>query len=341
MGAPAVRHDGSHQHGDRPGRRRGGRARSRHRSRARLQDRLQRALRLLSIRASARRSPSRGGAQRRVHRRRDRWRSRTISTSAIRAGPRSTSSCARRSAAWAKRATRSARRSPAATSRSTTRIRRAPSIRRLSIGMVGVIESLAHVTRSHFQRRGRRDRAARRADAGARRERVPRAHSRRRRRRAARVRPRRRARADRRAARGDQRRSRSRRRTTAATAALPSRSPSAASWIAERSTARRSTSARGAIFRSRALLFGEAQARVVVVDRPCRTPCSRSRSGTACRRASSAPSDALDAPLHDHDGDDSAHRPARDARRRVPRSDPANHVAARRRVAVVILPDGD
>ena len=134
----------------------------------------------------------RGGAQRRVHRRRGRWRSRTTSTSAIRSGPRSTSSCAKRSPEWARRATRSARRSPAATSRCTTRIRRAPCIRRRSIGMVGLVESLAHVTRSHFPATdgdaivllGEQHRRARR-------QRVSRAHSRRRRRRAAALRSRR------------------------------------------------------------------------------------------------------------------------------------------------------
>ena len=86
---------------------------------------------------------------------------------------------------------------------------------------------LAHHALELPERR-RHDRPARRADGGARRERVSRAHSRRRRRRAARVRSRRRTRADRRAARIDHRRARSRRRTTAATAVLPSRSPSAA-----------------------------------------------------------------------------------------------------------------
>ena len=104
---------------------------------------------------------------------RGRWRSPTASTSATRRGPRSSSSSARRVAASPRRAARSARRSPAATSRSTTRARPAPSIRRRSIGMVGLLDDVAHVTRSAFQRRRRRDHPARRADRRARRERVP------------------------------------------------------------------------------------------------------------------------------------------------------------------------
>ncbi len=57
------------------------------------------------------------------------------------------------------------------------------------IGMVGMIDSLAHVTRAHVSRRRRCDRSARRADRRARCERVSRDAPRHRRRRAAALRP--------------------------------------------------------------------------------------------------------------------------------------------------------
>ncbi|OYV62373.1 MAG: hypothetical protein B7Z72_15240 [Gemmatimonadetes bacterium 21-71-4] len=63
-----------------------------------------------------------------------RWPSPIISTSAIRAAPRSTSSCARPWPAWARRAAPWVRRSPAATCRCTTRARAGPCIPRPSSG---------------------------------------------------------------------------------------------------------------------------------------------------------------------------------------------------------------
>ena len=90
---------------------------------------------------------------------------------------------------------------------------------------------------------------------------------------------------------------------------------------------------------TRALLFGEAQARVVLsTDRPDTVLAIAKRHGVPARVIGTV--GRLGSPAHDRDGHDSAHRPARDARRGVPRSHPANHVAARRRVAVVILPEG-
>ena len=91
----------------------------------------------------------------------------------------------------ARRATRSARRSPAATSRSTTRAPAARCIPTPVIGMVGVVESLAHVTRAPSATRATRSSCSASRPIEHRRERVSVARPRRRRGRAAAVRPRR------------------------------------------------------------------------------------------------------------------------------------------------------
>ena len=188
VGVPAVRHDGAHQHRHRARRRRGGRSRSRHRPRDRAQDGLQRTLRLSRSARSARGSPS---PRRRATSRAPARRPMAITNNLNFGNPRRPEvyfqlrEAVARNGRGVSRAR--ARRSPAATCRSTTRIRRGAVYPTPVIGMVGIIESLSHVTRAGFQRARRRDRAARRADRRAWRQRVSGAHPRRRRRRAARA----------------------------------------------------------------------------------------------------------------------------------------------------------
>ena len=182
----------------------------------------------ISTRASARRSPSPRRRATSPAPARARWRSRTISISAIRGGPRSTSSCAKRSRGMGEAC--NALGTPV-TGGNVSLYNENPQgavYPTPVIGMVGLIDSIAHITRSHFQNEG--DAIVLlgepTAELGAS-EYLARIHGV-----VAgappRVRSRRRARADRRAARGDHAAASSRRRTTAATAASPSRSPSAA-----------------------------------------------------------------------------------------------------------------
>ena len=162
-----------------------------------------------------------------------------------------------------------------------------------------------HVTRATFQHAGRRDRAARRDTRRDRRQRVSRAHSRRGRRRAAALRPRRAS------ARSSTRCSSAiaagavARRTTAATAGSPSRSPSAC--IDE---SRRTDWAPTSISRAwrdaaapRAALRRGAGTRIVV-HAAIPTRCSRSPQRTACRRDGSARSTTPARRLHDRASDD-------------------------------------
>ena len=259
------------------------------------------------------------------------------------AGPRSTSSCARRCAEWGKRARRSARRSRAATSRSTTRIPRGavyPDAGHRH-GRARSTRS-THVTRATFQQRRRHDRLLGEPTGRAGRQRVSRANPRRGRGRAAALRSRAEQAADRRAARGDPRRRRLDRRTTAATAASPWRSPSACMADRDRQLERdgRSLGVERTC-RARALLFGEAQARVIVSTDSIRTTvlaiaaaarrsrarhrrraCGddvRSASRVAERRARSAPVEQLAERYHERDPVAScrASRVADDAGRRA------------------------
>ena len=128
------------EHRRRPGWRRGGRPHSRHRRRIALKTDCNGRYVYLDPREGGTDRRRRSGAQRGVHRRAGRWRSPTTSTSATRSAPRSTSSSAKRSPAWGKRAWRSARRSRAATSRSTTRIPSGAVYPTPVIGMVGLVD---------------------------------------------------------------------------------------------------------------------------------------------------------------------------------------------------------
>ena len=197
VGVSAVRLDGAHEHRDRPGRRRRGRSHSRHRTRRiARQDRLQRPLRRISIRASAAQiAVCRSGAQRRLHRR---------AADGDHEQPQLRQPEAARGLLPVPRGGRGMGEACDALGTPVTggnvslynenpRGAVLPDAGRSAWS--ASIESLAHITRAHFQHDGDAIVLLGEPTARARRQRVSRAHSRRRRRRAAAVRPRRRERA--------------------------------------------------------------------------------------------------------------------------------------------------
>ena len=321
---------------DRPGRRRRGAPRARHRTRpSRCKtDCNGRYVYLDPARRRADRR-RRGGAQRRLHRRAadgDHQQPQLRQSAAARSllpvprGGRRHGRCVPRARHAGHRRQRLAvQREPAR--------RRLPDARRSAWSASST--SLAHVTRSAFQHAGDADRAARRTDATnwARASTCARIHGDRGRRAAARATStRERALIDallEAIAAG----ARAHRRTTAATAGWPSRSPSAASWIAERRSGATVDLAAWSALPSRALLFGEAQGRVDRLDDGSRRACSAiaARHGVPARGDRHRGRRAAKR-FDDHGAATGAARRRRlaTARRRVPRRHSAHHVDARR-----------